>query len=407
MKNLKKVRSRRTAVMAVLTALLMLVPALLTGCESADKLIERREKADEIGKKAEAYMLEKYNRTFNVKRCEEAEGEAYEGDYFITFKNNVHAFYDSEADYFSDDRQSSVINEDIYKEIWMPMMDDIGLMYDNVGNWSQVFNLTYEYTRGGELKQFSMYHDYYKGYPDLYVKNNKIFVVSQNLILVSKQTGGLDRVYDTLVELVRRNFKGQKKGDLRFYVISDELHAQREFDPEKVDETLDGCMALMQFGEENRFVRHKFVKADDGLYVMPYGSKGQFPEEGDVTLTPVSNSDAVSKKILDTMNSKKMNLMDKYITKKRSITFEQIYKLEMPSSYADEAENFTFAFSMRDSEDPIAEYASVNERERSFFAYNLNGDDYNAVCLCSAGSRSTSFTYHKGDEVYVWYGTQF
>jgi hypothetical protein len=61
---------------------------------------------------------------------------------------------------------------------------------------------------------------------------------------------------------------------------------------------------------------------------------------------------------------------------------------------------------MKDGDGPIGEYAEINESEHSMFAYNMNGDDYNATCLCSPNSRSVMFTYKPGDEVYFWFGSQ-
>ena len=181
-----------------------------------------------------------------------------------------------------------------------------------------------------------------------------------------------------------------------------------DFKAEQVDETVNGCLAGYRFTETNYFTRHKFAKVEDGLYAMLCSNDGITLEEGDITLIPVSDSDAVSKKILDNMNSRNMNLVDKYVTKKRSVEFETIYQVEFSDKIAKRHyESYILAFAMKDSDEEITEYADVKERERSFFAYNLNGEDYNAICLCSPNSRSTKFTYNTGDEVYVWFGTQF
>lgn len=408
----KKEKTKKTnkakKMMVMLSAAALLLPMVLTGCMSADKLAQRKQKTDEISKLAEAYMLEKYNRGFSVKRCEFASGDKYEGDFFITFSNGLHGFYDADEDLFYDDRQAEKLNEDIYKEVFLPMIGQLNLTYDNVGTWSQVFNLKYETNRGGELKQYSMYHDYYSGDANYFCKSHKISVTSQNLILISDKTNNLNVHYDTLAEWVHKYFRGQSEGDMRFYVVTSELHGDRSFAAEQVDETVNGCLAGFRFAEVNSFTRHKFAKVQDGLYAMLCSDDGVTLGEGDITLTPVSDSDAVSKKILDSMNSKNMNLVDKYVTKKRSIEFETIYQVAFSDEIAKRRyENYTLAFAMKDSEEEIAEYADVKERERSFFGYNLNGEDYNATCLCSQNSRSAKFTYHKDDEVYVWFGTQF
>ncbi len=410
MKEMKKTKTRKSwkKHAAMLSAVLLLLPTVLSGCISADKLAERRQKTNEISKQAEEYMLEKYNRGFNVKKCEFASGDKYEGDFFITFNNNIHGYYDADEELFYDDRQAEKINDDIYNNVFLPMITDLHLTYDNVGTWSQVFNLKYEVNRGGEVKQYSMYHDYYNGSANYFCKANKIAVTSQNLILISDKTYDLNEHFKTLSEWVKKYFKGQDEGDLRFYVVTTSLHGDRNFDPQIVDETMNGCAACFRFAETNSITRHKFTKLEDGLYGMLCSDDGVVLEEGDMILTPVSNSDAVSKKILDKMNSKSMNLVDKYVTKKRSVEFEKIYQVEFSDEFAKHRyETFTLAFVMKDSDEEITEYAEVQERERSLFAYNLNGEDYNATCLCSPNSRSTKFTYNKGDEVYVWYGTQF
>ena len=87
--------------------MLLLLPTLLTGCVSADKIAQQRAKTDEISKRAEEYMLKKYRRGFKVKKCVFAEGEQYEGDFFITFTNDLFGYYDSDEDKFYDTRQAS------------------------------------------------------------------------------------------------------------------------------------------------------------------------------------------------------------------------------------------------------------------------------------------------------------
>lgn len=408
---MKKTRktNKTIRIAAMLSAVLLLLPTVLSGCVSADELAKRRQKTNEISKLAEEYMLEKYNRGFNVKKCEYASGDKYEGDFFITFNNGIHGFYDADEDLFYDDRQAEKLNDDVYKGVFLPMLQELNLTYDNVGTWSQVFNMKYETNRGGELKQYSMYHDYYDGgSAKYYCRSHEIEVTSQNLILISDKTNDLNEHYKTLDEWVRKYFRGQRQGDMRFYVVTSDLHGSRSFKPEQVDETMDGCLACFRFAETNSFTRHKFAKVEDGLYAMLCSDDGVMLEDGDVILTPVSNSDAVSQKILDSMNSKNMNLVDKYVTKKRSVQFENIYQVKFSEEIAKYSyDAYTLAFVMKDSDEEITEYAEMQERERSFFAYNLNGEDYNATCLCSPNSRSTKFTYNKGDEVYVWFGTQF
>ena len=409
MKKMRKT-NKTIRIAAMLSAVLLLLPTMLSGCMSADELAKRKQKTDEIGKLAEEYMLEKYNRGFNVKKCEYASGDQYEGDFFITFNNGIHGFYDADEDLFYDDRQVEKLNEDIYKAVFLPMIEELNITYDNVGTWSQVFNMKYEANRGGELKQYSMYHDYYNGGDARYFcKSHKLRVTSQNLILISDKPGAVDTYYNSLAQSVHSYFKGQSNGDLKFYVVTSNLHGSRSFDPEKVDETMDGCLACLRFNEKNILTRHQFVKAAEGLYAMLCSDDGvTLEEESDITLTPVSDSDAVSKKILDSMNGKNMNLVDKYVTKKRSVEFETSYQVSVSDRIAKRNyASYTLAFVMKDSDEEITEYADVKERERSFFAFNLNGEDYNATCLCSPNSRSTKFTYNKGDEVYVWFGTQF
>ena len=124
---------------ALLLAATMLLPIFAVGCESAHDIIKKRERADEVGKLCETYMQEKYNRGFSLNKCEAAEGDEYEGDYFISFNEGVHAFYDSSEDMFYDDRQSQSINELIMSDIWHPMFDEIKVPY----NRSQVFSVRY------------------------------------------------------------------------------------------------------------------------------------------------------------------------------------------------------------------------------------------------------------------------
>ena len=156
---MKKISLKKKAVL--LLAATMLLPMFAVGCESAQEIIQKRERAEEVGKQAESYMQEKYNRGFKVRKCEAAEGEEYKDDFFISFNNGVHAFYDSSEEKFYDDRQSDTINEAIMRDIWMPMFDKLGVLSDNLNDLSQTFNMVYHYERGGKDVRYSMYDRYF------------------------------------------------------------------------------------------------------------------------------------------------------------------------------------------------------------------------------------------------------
>lgn len=394
---------------AFFMAVVMLVPTLLAGCVSADKLAERRAQTDEISNQAVQYMRDKYNRGFKVKKCELAIGDEYEGDFFVTFTNDVHAFYDADEQMFYDDRQTSVINEAIFNDIWMPMVKRMNLVYDNIGDWSQDFNLIYRFNKGGEEFKYCMYHDYYSGAVQKFTYNHYISVSTENLILVSDNPP-LNSLSNILSDCMTTYFKG-KHNNVRFYIVSTAYHKSINFDADSVDETVDGCSHLLGF-QSNKvdLTKHKFVKVNgvEGLYAMLCSKNGYAFADGDITLEPVSNSDVTSKAILDNMNNKDMNLLDKYVTKKRSVNFENpIYKVKFsPNVIAQHYDDYTLAFVMKDSDEDITEYADIKERQRSFYGYNMDGDFYNATCLTSPNSRSVKFSYGKKDDVYFWFGTQ-
>lgn len=389
-------------------AVLMLVPTILSGCVSADELAERRRQTDEMSEKAKAYMLEKYNRGFNVKKCELAKGDEYEGDFFITFNNDIHAYYNTEEEQFYDDRQTSILNDDIYNDIWTPMIDSLNLTFDNIGSWSQDFNLVYRYNKGGEEFKFCMYHDYYYGDAKNFCKTHYVSVTSENLILVSDNPS-YSIAFGKIRDCVDEYFKAPNN-DLKFYIVTTACHGRSDFDPAKVDETMDGCIVGLYFGETKGITKHQFipVKGVEGLYAMLCSDDAFVFDKGEITLEPVSNSDLTAKKIQKDMDSRELGIVDKYITKKRSIEFEQIYTVKFSDRVIDhKIKNYTLAFVMKDSDEDITEYADIKERERSFFAYTIGGSDFNATCLCSQNSRSTKFTFPADSETYFWFGTQF
>lgn len=393
--------------LALFAAIIMLIPTLLSGCVSADELAARREKIDEITDMAKEYMLNKYNRGFNVKKCEMAKGEEYEGDFFITFNNGIHAFYNSDEEKFYDDRQTTVLNDAIYNDIWMPLIDDINLVFDNVGSWSQDFNLVYKYNKGSDEYKYCMYHDYYYGDAKNFASNHYVSISSENLILVSDNPS-YSQIFSKIRNCIDTYFKG--KNDVKFYIVTSNCHSSSNFDAAKVDETMDGCIVALTFNETKNIIKHQFVKVNgvDGLYAMLCSNDSFTFEKGDISVEPVSNSDVTSQKILSDMNSKELGLVDKYITKKRSIEFEQIYTVKFSDRVTNHGiKDYTLAFVMKDNEDEIAEYANINERERSFFGYTVGGDEFNAVCLCSQNSRSNKFSFPANSETYFWYGTQF
>ena len=153
---------------------------------------------------------------------------------------------------------------------------------------------------------------------------------------------------------------------------------------------------------------NKFIKVTDNLYGGVCHFDSLSFKEGDITLVPVDDFESTRKSIIENMDSKEIGLIDKYTGKKRDIDFEgTIYKAEISSRIVQSYwTDVTLAFMMKESDEPIAEYAEINEKERSFFGYNMNGDQFNATCLCSTNSRSVMFDYKVGDEVYFWFGTQ-
>ena len=386
----------------------MLLPAFATGCESARQIAERRARTDEITKQAESYMQKKYNRGFKVKKCEAAEGEQYEGDFFISFNNGVHAFYDSEDDLFYDDRQSEAINEAIMRDIWMPMFNSLGAVYENVNDWSQTFNMVYHYVRGGKDNKFSMYNEYFDTAATYYAMHSHISVTTENLLLIVDDNKSYEKFNHILQQTVSSYFKSQKKGNMDVYSITGDLYYRPGFDPKEVDETLPGCLAHFHFGEENYCALTGSLKVADGLYAMLCHNNKLAPLEGDITLEPVEDVETVKKNIVDTMNKQDIGLVDKYMAKNNNIQFEDtIYKLKFSERILNyNGEYATVAFSMKDSDGAIDEFAKMDETTRSFFVYDMSGTDFNATCLCSLNSRSAMFTFKVDSEVYFWFGTQ-
>ena len=214
--------------LALLLTAALLLPMAASGCQSAQDIIKQRERADEVSKQAEAYMLEKYNRGFTVGKCEAAAGDEYEGDFLITFNGGIHAFYDSDEELFYDDRQSESINEQIMREIWLPMFEDFHVLYDNLTDQSQTFNMVYYEKRGGTETKYSMYHELYEVSARYYGVHSKLFVNTENIIILPGSQKECMDVYARINETIEAYFKGQKKGDLNLYAVTSELHSKRD-----------------------------------------------------------------------------------------------------------------------------------------------------------------------------------
>lgn len=401
-------KNGRMARVAVLLCAVMLFPLAAVGCQSAEEMVKNRERAAEVGRLAEKYMQEKYNRGYKVRKCEAAPEEAYKGNFFISFNNGGHAYYDTEEDIFYDDLQAEVINESIMREIWIPMFENLGVPYENVNDWSQTFNMVYRYRRGGKDIKYSMYHEYFKTTIQFFCVHSKLSVTSDNLILVADRREACKTLYDKIRVDMDRYFKGQEKGELHIYAVTPALAGAPNFDPEAIDETTQDCLAHFYFKDTRYCAVPSFVKLTDGLYINLCGKEAQSFTRGNVSLVPVEDTEAVSKSMIENMDSKEIGLIDKYTGKKRDIDFEgAIYRLEISSGLNQKNwKDVTVAFMMKDSDEPIAEYAEMNEKEHSFFGYNMNGTEFNATCLCSPNSRSVMFTYAPGDEVYFWFGSQ-
>ncbi len=394
---------------ALLLAAVMLLPMFAAGCESAQDIIKKRERADEVGKLAEAYMQKKYNRGFKVRKNESAEGEEYnEGDYFITFNSGVHAFYDSAEDMFYDDRQADIINEAIMRDIWIPMFQELNVMTENLNDWSQTFNMVYHYERGGKDNKFSMYNKPYDSNIRHFAVSTPISVHTGNIILIAKSRRDCSGFYDKLRKNVNMYFKAQKKGSMNVYAITEELHARADFKADEISEATEGCLSHFYFGEREYCSQNHYSKVTDGFYGSVCHVNSMVLGAGDITLVPVEDFEATKKSIVESMDSKEIGFLDQYTAKKRDIDFEGvIYKVGISNKINQKNwKSVGLAFLMKDSDAPIEQYAEMNEKERSFFAYNLNGTEYNATCLCSQNSRSVVFDYNVGDEVYFWFGTQ-
>ena len=403
---MKKLRLKKKA--ALLLASAMLLPVFAVGCESAQDIIKNRERAEEVGKKAEEYIQEKYNRTFKVRKTEAAEGDEYEGDFFISFNNGVHAFYDSSEDMFYDDNQSDAINEAILRDIWYPMFDNLRVLTENLNDQSQTFNMVYHYVRAGKDNKFSMYNKIFDTTAEHYLYINPISVTSENIILVAKSHKHSKELYDSIKTKINKHFRKQENGSLNIYAVSEELRDRKDFDPDKIDESTEGCLAHYYFGEREYCSQNYYLKISDGFYGQVCHLSSMFLGDGDITLVPVEDFEATKKKIIDNMDSKDISLIDQYTAKKRDIDFEGvIYKVEISKkTNQTNWKSVGLSFLMKDSDEPIAQYAEMNEKERSFFGYNMNGTEYNATCLCSKNSRSVVFDYKVDDEVYFWFGTQ-
>lgn len=403
---MKKIRFIKKAAMVLAAA--MLLPMFAVGCQSAQDIIKQRERADEVSKLAEAYMQEKYSRGFKVIKCEAAEGEEYEGDFLISFNGGIHAFYDSEDEMFYDDRQSDTINELIMRDMWKPMFDKLNVVYDNLNDLTQTFNMVYRVERGGNVTKYSMYHDVYDITPQYFAVHSELFVSSDNIIFLCENRQECVTLFNKLKADIGTYFKGQQKGDLNIYAVTNDFHSKLDFDPAAIDETTDGVIAHIHFGNKNYCAITDFVNVTDGLYGKICHLDGVGLDDGFIILNPVDNFEAVKSSIVENMDSKDMGLIDKYTGKKRDIDFgNEIYKVEISEKVNQtDWEDVTLAFVMKDSNEPIEEYAEINEKERSFFGYNMNGKEFNATCLCSPNSRSVMFDYKVGDDVYFWFGSQ-
>ena len=195
---------------------------------------------------------------------------------------------------------------------------------------------------------------------------------------------------------------------MNIYAVTNDFHSKLDFDPAAIDETTDGVIAHIHFGNKNYCAITDFVNVTDGLYGKICHLDGVGLDDGFIILNPVDNFKAVKSSIVENMDSKDMGLIDKYTGKKRDIDFgNEIYKVEISEKVNQtDWEDVTLAFVMKDSNEPIEEYAEINEKERSFFGYNMNGKEFNATCLCSPNSRSVMFDYKVGDDVYFWFGSQ-
>lgn len=387
---------------AVLLAFVILTPIVLTGCMTAEERAAQRKELDEIGSLAEEYMIDKYNRLFNVKKCEYAVGDEYEGDYFITFTDSTHAYYDTDEEVFYDDRQADAIIDDIYSELWMPMIKQLGGC-DAITQDTQNFCMKYKYSKGNTTYYYSMFHEYYYNNIKSYANSEKLSIQCDTLYFASDGVSDYTNDYDYILEYVKKYFKNQSDGDLRVFIISDEYCSSPDFDINSFDVTADGFIAEFKFGNVNGITLHQYVKVSNDLYAMLCNYDSNVLEEGDVKLVEVSDSDTTEQKILDKIDENSDGLVNS-ILKTRGLSRESsIYRMEFSERIAEMLENgVTFAFSINEN----GETDSEKSNDYGFYAYDTASRTTNITCLSSYSTQAERIEINNDTEWYLWLGNK-
>lgn len=379
---------------AILLALVMVTPIVLTGCMTAEEQAAQREELDKIGKLAEEYMIDKYDRLFNVKKSEYAVGDEYKGNFFITFTDSTHAYYDADEEIFYDDRQADAIVEDIYSELWMPMIKQLGGC-DAITQDTQNFCVKYKYRSGSGTNMCSLFHEYYYDNIKSYANKEGLSIISKSLYFVADDVQTCNKDYDYISEYVKKYFKNQSEGDFRVFVVSDEYHSSSEFDIASLDVANDGCIAEMRFGDINGITLHEYIEVEDGLYAMLCNYDSNVLEDGDVKLVQVSDSDVAEQKILNKIDENAEGVIS-FFTRTRNLSRETpIYRLEFSERIAEMLENgVTIAFAIKDGD---------KSDKYGFMAYDMNGESYNTELICNNSAQVGSVKINSDTDWYFWF----
>lgn len=388
---------------AVITALMLILPTVLTGCLTAEEQVAQREELSKIGKLAEKYMIDKYDRLFNVKKCEYANTD----DFFITFTDSNHAYYDSDEEKFYDDRQSDAIIEDIYHELWNPMIENLGGC-DGISKDTQSFGLEYTGRRGGNATRYNFFHEFYYDNIKAYANKEALSVRSGSLYIAADNANGCKKTYDYISEYLKKYFKNQNDSDLSVFVVSNEYRSSPSFKGDALDVANDGLIAELRFGKVNGITVQQYIKVEGDLYAMLCNYDSNVLENGDVRLVEVSDSDAAEEKIVANIEKNTDGIMDK-IFKTSGLSRETpIYRLEFSERIADMLSGgVTIAFVMKKDNTP--NYSSSNDAQSSkygFYAYDMTEDTAYTKLLCKYDGVTEKIKINSDSDQYFWFSNK-
>lgn len=252
-----------------------------------------------VKSRTEEYLENKYGQDFSIVDYGTYANCAYAYEIepmWVEFNDGTVVCYDYSGQMY-DNRQADEINRAIYDEVLKPMFKSMGdcmiEFYDNVSvcipaaecEKIMLSNRLSSLPGNDPKHSMSLYHGYYDGNVNAFLKNEMAFFDSERVFLICDEDDDWNAAFDIFKDTVVSYFGGQ-------YIYISAL-TEKAYDEGVREYYEDGCFAEMHIishVKETTLRIHQYIEVIDGLYVMDNSYTEFVFEDGDIRLEEVDVS---------------------------------------------------------------------------------------------------------------------